>query len=99
MGNSTFLNRKSDPVSFTHKQSSYSMTYDIENKVFINEVIPRNLVGNALQDDGDIKFAGLSPYATWIIEIDENNVSNKGLDMSNLSKIIFSFSFQYIIPS
>lgn len=69
------------------------MTYDLKNNEFINEVIPKNLVGNAREDKDDIKYVGISPFATWEIEIADNGISNKGLDFSNIYEIIFSFNF------
>jgi hypothetical protein len=94
-GNSTFKNINNASVSFTHKQSSYAMTYNQTDKAFVNEEIPKNLVGNAREDKEDIKYIGISPFATWEIEIADNGITNKGLDVSNISEIILSFSFSY----
>ena len=93
-GNSSFSYTKNDTVFFTHVPTTLSMTYDFKDKIFVDEVIQENLIGNAKED---IRYLGVSPFATWAIEVDTKGSINKGFNMQNITEIIFKFDFNYRI--
>lgn len=89
LGKSTFITSQGKVVQYVHQPRSIPLTYYYEKDIF-GEDITQNLVGKR-SIEKEFYELGISPFASWRIEIfDDQNID---LDLSSLSKINVNFSF------
>ena len=91
-GNSSFVTRENTYISFSHQPITKPLRYKLNEKKEYQKLFDSNKTNYQLAELKDGYYVGISPFANWSLFINYS-ILNKGLDLSNLTKIIIVFEY------
>ena len=94
LGDSVFVTRKNEIISFNHHSIIKPLQYPLGNeKVMYTEFFNKSKSQYYSAEIKNDYYVGISPFANWAIYIPNRSI-NKDLDLSNLEKIEIVFEYE-----